>query len=138
MSRKRSSQLSSAQFAQIKALYKQGFPQWQIAKMFDCDQSHVSRIVRGLACSYICLLDKTMATFNRNVKPSKSEPLQAKTLRAKRNRLQCTKLNWKKVTRLRKMYFSGKYTQLELGNRFGVNQSTVTRIVRGLTWKELK
>src|SRR5574338_881761 len=135
---KRNKQLSPGQFIQIKNLYNQGFSQSKIAKMFDCNQSHISRILRGQACSYICLIDKTMATFKANVKPAKNESPQAKTLRAKRNRLFCTKLTWKKVKRLRKMYFSGKYTQMDLAKKFGIHQSTVTRIVRAITWKELK
>lgn len=41
------------------------------------------------------------------------------------------------VIEIRKLYDSGGYSQVELGRKFGVYKTTVNKIVRKLTWKEL-
>lgn len=136
---KRSSQFTPQQFDRINKLYwEDGYSQYKIADMFDCNQSHISRIVRGIACSYHCMLTDKLAKLKSNIKPLKHEAVQAKTMRAKRHRLHSTKLTWAKVVRIRKMYFSGKITQKELAKKFGLNQSTISRIISGDKWKELK
>lgn len=133
---KRSLQFTPKQFDEIKDLYRAGFYQYEIAEMFGCNQSHISRILSGKACSFQCLINKTIKTFRANVVASEYEPAQAKTLRAKRSRLLCTKLTLGEVKRIRRLYFSGRVTQMELSARFGVNQSTISQIVRGIIWKE--
>ncbi len=45
------------------------------------------------------------------------------------------KLNEKKIRKIRKLYSSGTVTQLELGKQFGIEQTTISSIVRRNTWK---
>lgn len=45
------------------------------------------------------------------------------------------KLSRNQVDEIRKLYFSGGYTQKELGEMYGVYQSTISYIVRGTKWK---
>ena len=45
------------------------------------------------------------------------------------------KLNWKKVEKIRKLYKTGKYTQKEIGRKYGVTDTTISFIIRNSTWK---
>jgi len=47
-----------------------------------------------------------------------------------------SRLTYQEVRQLRRLYMSGEYTQAELARRFGVSQSTVSRTIRGETWKD--
>lgn len=46
------------------------------------------------------------------------------------------KLTWGDVREIRRLYATGKYTQEKLGQRFGVNRTTVWSIVHHKAWKE--
>ena len=46
------------------------------------------------------------------------------------------KLTQEQAEEIRDLYQSGGITQTELGNRFGVTQATVSKIVRRDRWKE--
>lgn len=46
------------------------------------------------------------------------------------------KLNRLQVEEIRKLYREKRYTQVELGNIFGVRQNQISRIVRGEKWAE--
>lgn len=135
---RRKRQLTPEQFQRIYDLYwEEGWTQYEIAELFKRDQSHISRILNGKACSYHCLINAKIVELQKNIMPLKHEPLQGKILRAKRERLPSTKLTWSKVVRMRKLYFTGKYTQMELARKFNCAQSTVSRILSGENWKRI-
>lgn len=46
-----------------------------------------------------------------------------------------SKMTWSKVDDIRYLYSTGRYSQRELGEMFGINQVTVGDIVRGERWK---
>src|ERR1700686_338805 len=133
---KKHSRLTPLQFHHMNELFWDGIFQPDIAKLYDCDQSHVSRIVNDIARGRHHMLFNKLIKLNGNIKPLLHEPLQAKTLRAKRGKLHTTKLTWNKVVRIRELYFSGKMTQKELSIMFGVHQSTICRIIAGTKWKQ--
>lgn len=132
----RNRQLTPEQFDQINQLYwEEGYDQADIADMFGCTQTHISRIVRGIACSYHCSFIRKIKRLNNNIIPNKNEKPQARTLRARRQNLHSTKLNWDKVSQIRELYFHNRKTQQELASMFGVNQSTISKLIQGRTWK---
>lgn len=45
------------------------------------------------------------------------------------------KLGWKEVQEIRAMWAIGDHSQQALGDLFGIRQTAISRIVRGLTWK---
>lgn len=47
-----------------------------------------------------------------------------------------TKLTWKKVRKIRKLYATGDYTQVELGLRFRITQASINYIVHNKRWIE--
>jgi hypothetical protein len=48
-----------------------------------------------------------------------------------------SKLSSENVLKIRKMYATKKYTQTRLGKLFGINQSSVSAIIRNSLWKHL-
>lgn len=48
------------------------------------------------------------------------------------------KLNGVKVRTIRKLYGSGNYSQSDLATKFGINQTQISRIVRGDHWKHIQ
>jgi hypothetical protein len=54
---------------------------------------------------------------------------------AKGEQVHGVKLTRSKVGEIRTLYATGRYSQEELGARFGVTRSTVGQIVRGKIWK---
>ena len=48
------------------------------------------------------------------------------------------KLTWEQVRRIRSLYKTGNYTQLELGKMYSVTRGTIAAIVRNRIWKEDK
>lgn len=137
MGTRRDKQLTHQQFDEINRLYwEEGHHQHDLAEMYGVSQSHISRIVNSIACSYHCLITNKIRRLEENIVPSKDEHKNAKTLRAKRETLHSTKLSWEKVSRMRKLYFTGRYTEMELAVLFGVNQSTVSLAIQGKNWKK--
>lgn len=45
-------------------------------------------------------------------------------------------LTYKKVSKIRSLYKTNKYTQIELANKFGVKKSIIGRIITNIAWKE--
>jgi len=48
------------------------------------------------------------------------------------------KLNEVKVAKIRRLYATGRYTQAVLGEKFGVDQTIISDIVRYKIWKDIK
>jgi len=46
------------------------------------------------------------------------------------------KLTWIAVQAIHDLYASGQWSCLRLGRKFGVDQSTIHKIVRGKIWKK--
>ena len=46
------------------------------------------------------------------------------------------KITWSKAQEIRDLYQTGKYTQLQLGDRFGLSHTQVGNIVSGKAWKQ--
>lgn len=106
-----------------------------IAEQFSCDQSTVSRVVNNVYLPYDQKMAIKLKLCISNIAPLKNESKQAKTLRKKRELLHSNKLTWKQVSNIRDQYFIQYKTQVELAKNFGVNQSTISKIVRGANWK---
>lgn len=47
-----------------------------------------------------------------------------------------TKLTWKKVRKIRRLYSTGNFSQTELGLRFGITQASINYIVHNKRWIE--
>lgn len=47
------------------------------------------------------------------------------------------KLSWPEVREIRARYMAGGERQVDLASSFGVDQTTISTIVRGQTWKEV-
>lgn len=132
----RDKQLSPQQFDEIKRLYREvGLNQYEIAEIYGVTQSHISRVIRGIAVSYHKLVVTKLKRLNKNITPKSSEPSQAYILRGRREKLHSTKLNWAQACRIRELYFSGKKSQWQLARMYGINQCTVSLIIQGATWK---
>jgi len=58
-----------------------------------------------------------------------------KNRQCKGENVQNSKLTKIKVDRIRKMYKSGKYSQQEIGTKFGITQSHIGRIIRHVRWR---
>lgn len=48
------------------------------------------------------------------------------------------KLTDRKVRRIRKLYDTGKHTQAELGEMFGVAENTISQVVNRKTWRHVR
>lgn len=46
-----------------------------------------------------------------------------------------TKLTFRKVSKIRRKYATGKYSMKSLANKFGISTTAVFRIIRNKTWK---
>ena len=46
------------------------------------------------------------------------------------------KLDWQKISRIRRLYDTGDCTMKELGKRFGVATSTISYVVNHRTWRK--
>jgi DNA-binding MarR family transcriptional regulator len=105
--------------------YDEGYTQKDIAVMANYDQGGISRIVNGISCpSRENLLAKKLATLHDN-----------RNAYAGNRRLPSSrKLTTKSVRLIRRMYFSGGFSQKGLAAIFAVAQSTISRIVRGEKW----
>lgn len=58
-------------------------------------------------------------------------------IRARGERVGISRLKEKQVVKIRKIYQSGKYTQLEVANMFGVSRSAIRGVINGETWKHV-
>jgi DNA-binding transcriptional regulator LsrR (DeoR family) len=115
--------------------YEKGYDQHTLAAMFKVDQGYVSRLINMKRRGYQYTLESKFLKLGKNIVPAKDEAIQGKILRSRRQKLHSTKLTWAKVTKIRKAYFFGKITQNDLAKKYGVNQSTISRIIIGLKWK---
>lgn len=130
--------LTAAEHQKIYDLYwDENYSQKELTEMFGLSDNtgHISRIVNGQSFPHARSIFLTKQELKKNIIPSKNEPKQAKTLRAKREKLPSTKLTFSKVEKMREEYFSGSISQMALAKKFGINQSTLNHIVRGIKWK---
>lgn len=47
-------------------------------------------------------------------------------------------VKFKTARKVRKLYATGKYRQVDIGNMLGMTQAHVSQIVRGVNWKEVE
>lgn len=129
--------LSVKDYKRINKLYwEKGKFQWEIANEYGfTNTGSVSKIVNGKTKPLQEYRDARYKQFYRDVVPSPYEPRQARSLRAKREDLVCTKLNQKQVDAIRKSYYFGKKTQVQLAEKYGVHQRSIFRILSGERWK---
>lgn len=131
--------ISAETFHKIYNLYwDDNYDQPELSRMFDINQGHISRIVNQISIPNQVLLFKKEQIAKKNIVPRKDEAKQAKILREKREKLWSTKLTWKKVENLRNEYFGGGIVQWDLAKKYGIAQSTITQILRGIKWKANK
>lgn len=55
----------------------------------------------------------------------------------KGTRCPAAKLTWKKVLEIRGLYKTGRFTQVQLGRKFGVNQSHISSLVNEIKRKDM-
>ena len=75
MNSTRSRHLTADQIDQIIYLdYEQGVSQYELAEMFNVDQSHISRLVNGISCGLHCMLAKKALFLKRILCPLRMRP----------------------------------------------------------------
>jgi len=126
-------------FALVKKLYwDEGYDYTDISEAIKCNPSSIGRILYGIYSPIESRRNKKKSQYAPNFKASPNEPKQTKILRCKRDTLPSTKLNLNIATNIRKLYFSGEKNQIELANKYQINQSTVCKIITGQNWKICK
>lgn len=66
-----------------------------------------------------------------------SEDMKEKGRQVKGSKSPFSKLNENQVLEIRKLYETGNFTQLFLGEKFGVRQTKISEIVNRKTWKHI-
>jgi len=90
---------------------------------------------------YGFIYDKLAKMYHKltyNLHPDKDTLSKSVKLRSKREKSGKNKITLKDAQEIRKLYFTGFYTQWALANAYGINQSTIQKILVGKTWKEHK
>lgn len=109
--------LTENEVIKIRHLYATGrFTQDGLAAAFDVTQRQISRIVRGKRWKH---LPKPKGTAVNKYKGH------------------WTRLTRDEVHKIRTLYATGEFTQMELAVAFDTAQSNIGSIVRGETWKHL-
>lgn len=119
---------------QITELYWDGWYQKDLSEAFKKDQGHISRLINGKCGAIDGWLCKKHNEMTINVAKINTQCSRVSQLRQRQAR---AKINMRTAKRVRSMYYSGDYTQWDLANQFGLNQSTVSKIVRGNIWRQL-
>jgi hypothetical protein len=126
-------------FALVKKLYwEEGWDYADIAETIKCNPSSIGRILNGIYTPIEDRRSKKKEKYISNYKAPRFEAKQARSLRCKREKLHSTKLTLEKAKDLRKSYFAGEHTQVELSKKYGVNQSTICKTIQGDNWKICK
>lgn len=135
---KKRTTLTAASYREIYDLYwDENVDQYTLSNLYNIDQGYISRVVNNLRFPYQrqrALLFKKKK-YVPNYTPSPKEPKQATTLRSKRLKLPNTKLTLTKANKMRDTWFRGEQTQQQLATKYGVNQSTVSKTIKGEKWK---
>lgn len=122
--------------AMTSLYWDEGYDQQDIADIYGTGKSHVSKLLNGKSTSIEVFIASKIAKFNEAIKHRNEAP-QAMILRRKRETLHNTKLTWKDACSIRKLYFSGSNTQVELSIMFGVKQSTISLLLSGAKWRPI-
>lgn len=102
------------------------FPQQMIANEFRCSQPHISRVVNGHRQSFETKVIERLAKLLANIDPH-NNPNNIRSYDAK--------LTQRQATRIRNAYFFAKATQVELAQQYRVNQSAISKIISGQTYR---
>lgn len=126
-------------FALVKKLYwEEGWDYADIAEKIGCNPSSIGRILHGIYSPIEERRQRKKQKYSGNYKPPAGEAPHIRKLRCKREELHSTKLTVEKAQAIRKSYFSAEKTQVELANKYKVNQSTLCRLIKGENWKICK
>lgn len=85
----------------------------------------VGKIPKGKQLDHLCL-------FKGCVNP---DHLELVTANQNMHRRIVNKLNPEKVKKIRRLYRTGRYTQVDLSFEYGVHQSTIGRVVNHKRWE---
>ena len=88
-------------------------------------EKYMGKVAKGMALDHLC----------RNKICVNPVHLEVVTPQENIHRSAVTKLNWGKVENIKSLYIDG-VRQKEIGRRFNINQSQVSRIVNGLRWQK--
>lgn len=127
------------EFEQINRMYwEEGYDQYDIAEELKCNQTTISRILTGRRLPREVIRKIKQEKYKKNFKAPPEELPRVRKLRCKREELHSTKLTLEKAKSIRKSYFSGEKTQVELAKANRINQSTVCKLIMGENWKICK
>lgn len=132
--------LTKEEYSEIHRLYwEEGWDQYSIAaEVLGCaNQGHVSRIVNGPPPMSWEERRSLKSSCSKSYKaPKYKTPYVKMAIQSGRDGTKA-KLSFKKAQDIRHTYFKGKHSQLDLAGMYGVNQSTINRIISGARWKKL-
>lgn len=117
--------------------YDNGAHQADLSELSGIAQGHISKIINNKAGFIDDKIAEVHNILMDNIIPNKNEAIQGTVLRAKRESLKCSKISFKDAQEIRRLYFTGNYTQVSLSKAYNLHQSTIHRILVGKKWKEI-
>lgn len=124
------SDFSAQQVAEMRRLYLSGkHPTQEIAKMYAVSRWNVLNAIKGNTWSHIPL----PKDFGESYPDSKQAYKQLTEQKRMAGRQAIAKLSIKKADDIRMLYRRG-YTQDQIASQYGVDISTISRVVNGLIW----
>jgi hypothetical protein len=120
-SKKPQTSLTEDDVLRIRQLFAGGKHAKEIAEMYSTDVHNIHRIANGSRWKYA---------------PGTITKGHRRSVRGGENQ-HSAKLNTAAVLEIRKLWATGKFTTVALGEMYGVNNSTIGRVVRRETWTHI-
>jgi predicted XRE-type DNA-binding protein len=121
--------LTAAKVVEIRRLYAtRKYTQRELAEMFGVCQGKIGSVVQGTSWAHI----------TEGVANSEEDKADRKARAGcKGSASPQSKLTDGRVREMRRLYATGSFSQDRLGRMFGIDQTTVSGIVRGKCWKHV-